>query len=560
MIHGVTHATPPGWTSPAAPASGPGEGRSFWPWVVPAAAVALAVRLLVAASDRVPTADATAFLTAGQSLLDGDGYARYGSSEVGVPPLVPALLAALARFTGDATAGFSAHHVLWGTALVLPVAALGRAVGGARAGWGAAWAAALCPGLVVTGGIDGGGSELPAVVAVATALALVVDRSSAPTGWRAVAVGVCCGLAYLFRADALVAAAVILLALVVRAWRTRAAQAPVALHWPVVAGAIAVLVAAPWVAWVHQETGQLQLTGKARDTSIEGWAALARHDRVERDALLYRLDDSGEIVRREEVSLVQLAISDPSGFATVQRENVITFLTETLVPEAEWEGTPRWLPPSWELVPLPGLALAGWAAWRRRSQPRVQLLLAVAGANLAVAFAFFIQDRYLVPFVTVACVLVGVGLADLGSPRWRRALQALLVTLAALAIGAQISGPAGLLSRPEPAEHRAIGEVLAQTTTSKDRVMTRSMTVRYYLGRPTVPFPYGEPSTVLDYACRKGVDLIVVDERQVGSLRPQLRSWLGPGPWTGLRLEHEITVDGWPARAFTVEDCAATRR
>jgi 4-amino-4-deoxy-L-arabinose transferase-like glycosyltransferase len=551
----VTHATSDTRANSSSQTAADDAGRAFWLWVMPPAAVALALRVLVAATDRVPTADATAFLTAGQSLLDGDGYARYGSAEVGVPPLVPALLAALARLTRDSTTGFSVHHVLWGTALVLPVAAVARSLAGNRAGWAAAWAAALCPGLVVTAGIGGGGSELPAVVATATALALVVDRAGPPTGWRAVAVGVCCGLAYLFRADALLAAAVILLALAVRAGRSRPDQARGALLGLLVAGAAAVAVAAPWVAWVHQETGRLQLTGKASDTSIEGWAALARHDRVERDALLYRLDESGEIVRREEVSLVQLAMSDPAGFLGIQRENLTTLTEESLIPEASWDGAPVWLPPSWELVPLPGLVLAGWATWRRRSQPRVQLLVALVGANLAVTFAFFVQDRYLVPAVTVACVLIGVGLSDLQARWWRRAMAGLLVVSAALAIGAETSGPTGQLTRAEPAEHRAIGEILAETTTRQDRVMTRSMTVRYYLGRATVPFPYGEPATVLDYACRKGVDLIVVDERQVGSLRPQLASWLGPGPWDGLRLEQEITVDDRLVRVFAVQGC-----
>jgi hypothetical protein len=81
--------------------------------------------------------------------------------------------------------------------------------------------------------------------------------------------------------------------------------------------------------------------------------------------------------------------------------------------------------------------------------------------------------------------------------------------------------------------------------------MTRSMTVRYYLGRPTVPFPYGSPQQVLDYACRKHVDYVVVDGK-VAQLRPHLRSWLGDGPWQGLRLVRELTVDGATARIFDV--------
>jgi 4-amino-4-deoxy-L-arabinose transferase-like glycosyltransferase len=525
--------------------------RAFWPWVTPALLTAAAVRLAVAASDRVPTADATAFLTSGQSLLSGQGYARYGIVETSVSPLVPALLAALARLTGDPTAGFSLHHVLWGTLLVLPVAAVGRAVGGDRAGWRSAWAAALCPGLAVAAGIDGGGSELPAVVALATALAVVLSRQARPDGWRALAVGGLVGVAYLSRADALPAAAVVLAALAVRLWRSRTAQrgrVEVAAA-VLVAGLATVAVAAPWPAWVHEQSGQWQLTGKASDTSLAGWQALARHDRLERDALLYRLDDSGEIVRRHEQSLTTLVSHDPQSFLDVQRTNLGMLVEQTVVPDARWEP-PLHLPPSWELVPLPGLLLAGWVLWRRRRDHRVQVLAAVAAANVAVTLTFFVQDRYLAPSVMVTCALVGVGLADLRSPLARRLLQTLLAALALLAVAAGTSDD-GLLQRAEPVEQRAAGQLLAAATAPDDRVMTRSMTVRYYLGRRTVPFPYGTPEQVLAYACRKKVDYVVVDDK-VAALRPQLADWLGSGPWPGLRLVHELTVDEATARVFAV--------
>jgi hypothetical protein len=314
--------------------------------------------------------------------------------------------------------------------------------------------------------------------------------------------------------------------------------------------AAAVSVAAPWPAWGHAETGRWQLTGKASDTSLAGWEALARHDRLERDALLYRLDDSGEIVRRQQQSLVALVADDPQSFLAVQRTNVTMLLDQTVRPDARWTA-PSWLPPTWELVPLPGLLLAGWVLWRRRRDSRVRLLAGVAAANIAVTLMFFVQDRYLAPSVVVACALVGVGLADLRSALVRRGLQGLLAVLAVLALAAGTAGPAGLLDRPEPTEQRAVGQVLARTTAPDDKVMTRSMTVRYYLGRRTVPFPYGTSAQVIDYACRKGVDHIVVDGK-VAALRPSLAPWLGPGPWPRLRLEHELSVDGATARVFGV--------
>ena len=531
------------------------DSRALWVRVLPAALAALLIRVTVAAVDRIPTADATAFLTSGESLLSGDGYARYGVAETGVPPLVPAMLAGLARLFDDATVGFSAHHVLWGTVLVFPVAAVGLAVAGPRAGLRAAWAAALSPGLAVALGISGGGSELPALVALFTALALVVDRAAAPVGWRAAAIGASCGLAYLFRADTLLACLLVLAALWLRLHRRRSGGTGQTWRATVTASAVALVVALPWPVWVYEQTGRVQLSGKASESTIEGWEALARHDRVARDALIYRLDDSGEIVGRQQVSLVALATADPRSFLSVQRENLATLAEEVLVPQARWPASSWTLPPSWELVPLPGLLLAAWAAWRRRRQPRVQLLLGVAAANVVVIMAFFVQDRYLATSVAVACVLIGAGLADLPSSSARRATQSLLVVLAALAIGADVTSRLAGPPSSEPTDHRAVGEMLATSTSADESVMTRSMTVRYYLGRRTVPFPYGEPDEVMDYACRKGVDLIVVDERQVAQMRPQLQPWLGSGPWPGLRLDMELVVDGRLVRVLETTDC-----
>jgi hypothetical protein len=179
------------------------------------------------------------------------------------------------------------------------------------------------------------------------------------------------------------------------------------------------------------------------------------------------------------------------------------------------------------------------------------VVVAVAAANVAVTLAFFVQPRYLATAVTMACVLVGVGLADVASSTWRRGLQGLLAVLAVVAMVAAVPGRDPRSPLPEPVEQREVGQVLAATA-PEARVMTRSMTVRYYLGRRTVPFPYGTPEQVVGYACRKKVDLIVLDER-VRALRPPLADWFGAGPWTGVRLVRDVVVDGATARVLAVE-------
>jgi hypothetical protein len=561
-----------------------------------------ALRVGLAWSDQVISNDATAYLESGRSLLDGDGYARYGIAELHFPPVTPIVLAAAWDLTGDPEVAFDLVVVATGLLLVFPVAALARRLGGDLAGLGAATAVALVPGLAVIPSAAGGGSENIYVSLLMTTVWLVVAMGDV-TGWRrgamAALAGATGGLAYLTRPEGLFVVALVLAAVVLgavrgglsmtvtaeggrsqggkwgrwtwnvtaeggrsqgggwgrwtwRPWTALRRHGPALARVAVPFVAAFAMLAAPYVAFLHGQTGRWELTAKSRDASIEAWRAVAETDRGARDRILYKLDDDGERFERGGRSLVALAADDPAGYAGIVGVNARELADFLVVPRLAGGavGVPRWV-----VIPLPLLAFALWGGWRRRHARPVPLLAAVGAVSIATALGFFVQPRYLTPALGPLCVMAGVALPLLrhsGRRVWG-AVAIIGVLILVVPVVDDIPADEGIFATYEPVEHELAGEWLAAHAAPEARVMTRSMVVEFYAGRPTVAMPAASLADMLAFARHHGVEYLVLDEFLMWRFRPQFLSLFDPGPWPGLRLVHELTYEGRVTRIFALD-------
>ncbi len=541
------------------------RGRRYWLLLLVPFALGAALRVGLAWSDQVINNDTTAYLESGRSLLDGEGYSRYGVPQLHFPPVTPVLLGAAWDLTGDPEAAFDLVVVVSGLLLIFPVAALARRLGGDLAGLGAATAVALAPGLAVIPSSAGGGSENVYASLLMTTVCLVVAVGDA-TGRRRAALaalaGVTGGLAYLTRPEGLLLVALMVMAAALGAVPGRAAwrrpwsgllQHRGAVTSVVVPFVVAfALMAAPYVAFLHGHTGRWELTAKSRDASIEAWRAVAETDRAARDRILYRLHDDGDRFRREGRSLVALAVDDPAGYAGIVGVNARELLDIVVVPRLAGGllGVPRWV-----VFPVPLLALAIWAGWRRRRSRPVPLLAAMGAVTIATALGFFVQPRYLTPALGPLCVLVGVAIPLLrrsGRRTWAVVAIIGVLTLAAPVVD-DIPADRGIFDNHEPVEHEVAGEWLAANTAPGARVMTRSMVLEFYARRPTVAMPAASLTATLTFARHHGAEYLVIDEFLMSRFRPQLMPLLGPLPWPGLRLVHELTHDHRVTRIFALD-------
>jgi hypothetical protein len=161
---------------------------------------------------------------------------------------------------------------------------------------------------------------------------------------------------------------------------------------------------------------------------------------------------------------------------------------------------------------------------------------------------FFIQDRYLAGALIPALVWIGEGTAWLGgwlTRTWRAVADGRLVSKVT-AFGFPLSAiPALLLAiillwqQPrlwatlhwthsfQPG-HLAAAEVLRAGVPADVVVMSRYPAIAFHAGTRWAPTPAAEWPQVLAYARAHRAGYLVVDEWEVGRLRPQLQFLLDP--------------------------------
>jgi hypothetical protein len=549
------------------------DGRS-WPFgllVVAAVAAGFVLRVAIGLTDDAPSTDETAYLRSGLSLVDGDGFVRNGGPELHFPPFVPFLLGLAGKVFDNPHTGTVVLTCLASTLIVVPLALLGRKVAGTVGGLTTAWVVALGPVLSTTLVNRGAGSEGVYALLLVTALWLVV-AAAGRIGWGRLArvggAGLMVGLAYLTRPEGLFFAAplgVAVLVLAVRpvrasgapgsvgspgspgssAWRDRArAAVPAAAAF----GLPLLLCVAPYVTYLHDNTGSWQLSAKTQDVSLRAWDAVARGDRHDRDQELYRLDATGLDFDDDRTSLPTLAREDPRGYAGIVGANVRTLAEDILNPQQVL---------AWLLLPLPLWGLAVHGAWRHRRSGAVRLLLAIGALPVATALVFFVQPRYLIVGAALATVLVGAGVAAL-APRWRGPVFGGAVALLVLSSVQGFEGGGGWWHPTDQTDHQAAGEWLAANTAGDARIMARSYVVEYYAERPTIAIPYGDYDQVLRFARHYGAQYLVLDENTSGRLRPQLALLQLFDVLPGLRLVHEARAEGGVTRIFALDPAPST--
>jgi hypothetical protein len=450
-------------------------------------------------------------------------------------------------------------QVVAGTLLVLPLAGLGRRIGGDRAGLLTAAVVAIGPALTTLVVNRGAGSEAVYTLLVASAVWFAVAARSARLRRAlagAAAAGGTVGLAYLARPEGLLFSALLVPALVLgaiggwKAIRARAVTRSQVGRAALLGGAFtaALLVPlTPYVSYLHDKTGQWQLTAKTHDTSIEAWRYVAEGDRPARDSLLYEVDEeTGLDFVAEQHTLPELARNEPGKYLAIVGVNIRTLFDVSVTPDLKGPI------PHWEVIPVALLALGFWAVWRNWRNPTAMLVFAASGVPVLTALIFFVQPRYLIPAAAFMCVLVGVGLAQI-PVRWRAAAWSLAAVLLLTSTAAGFYGSAGWWHPREHVEHRIVGKWLNDHTEPDDKIMNRSMVIEFYAERSTVAVPYADNlDETLRFARYYGADYLVADEYFLEWVRPQLHELWEPGPWEGVDLVHEFETEGRTTRVFRV--------
>jgi hypothetical protein len=479
-------------------------------------AVGVLVRLVFAYTDNVVGPDEAAYLGTGANIWNGHGITYRGSPELHFPPLLPVILGAIAKITPEPHHATVLVTFVASCALLLIVGALAWRIAGRRAGVLALWIGALSPGIGVNLARGTGGSEAIYAAVICGAALLTIGRRGTwderPSLWRAGAVGLLIGVSYLLRPEGILISAVFGVVLGIRAIGGRVERTAftstnlrrlLATGLACLAGLL--VLAGPYVRYLHQQSGHWELTAKSVDVNIEAWRALAAQDRAKRDTYLYKLDPSGHTTEQKKYSLTVLAREHPRAYLGIVGENfrqlyksLLSFNTTTM--------------PGWRLFALPLFPFALWGLWKHRSQTTVIAVAGVLALSLATVIGFFVLNRYLPPVVAALAVFAAVGLADLDGRRLRTWVSIGIVT-SIMSIGTYLEGPHGpQLVRERPELQIAARWLREHHIPKGDAVMTRSTALPYYLpnNKLIVP-PVGTISQVWRYARFQNVKYFIFD-------------------------------------------------
>ena len=522
-------------------------------------AVSLLLQLVIAAGERLPSVDGTAYFEAGRNLLGGNGFTRRGDPELHFPPLTPIALGGLERITGSELAALRIWNLSCGLLVLAAIILLARQI------WKdddttvvAAWLGGTVAGLIPLFSRQGGGSESISVATLLFAAYFAIRALSSGTSERRrllglAAAGLAVGLSYLARPESLLPGAILGAGVAFDDLRRPGSivdRGRRLVLWCGAFGLPVLLCAFPYLAYLHGHTGKWSPTAKSQDASIGAWRAVAENNRLERDRVLYAVNSSGTGLGVPTESLTTLAREDPTGWLGIVWVNIKTIFRFYVMPEFSFG-------PSWRMIPGFLLIPAAMEAWRSRRRRSLQILGAMALGPLATCVAFFTLPRYLVLTTAVITLLAARGLVVLlrrWSPGWRRLAIVVTVVFMATSTIAEVEPFLPWGKTTDPVEQAAAGRWIEENTPAASRIMTRSFHVQAYANRPVVAMPASDYATMLKFARRMGVDYVVADEATVSRRRPELyaalMTWDDP---PGLELVKSLTERGEEVRIFRLD-------
>ncbi|MFQ5496169.1 MAG: hypothetical protein ACE5EX_12405, partial [Phycisphaerae bacterium] len=296
------------------------------------------------------------------------------------------------------------------------------------------------------------------------------------------------------------------------------------------------LCAAPYIVYLHAQTGRWTVSGKLAVTWDIGQAVQDR-DPAEYDRVTAGLDPEGkEIIwfspHRFDRNLVQIVAADPTGLARRLARNA-RVVAGRLVGRTAFPSP---------LTPPVALGLFT-AAWSRRRLRR-EALLAMGLLPLITFLPFHVELRFFAPAFVVLLIWSADGLARFGDwlvatahALWpplvagKRTLALSLLPGALAIVCLLVAMPAAYREGLQSTDfgHKDAGLWLHENTPADAVVLTRDIAVALYAERAWVPSPHAEFDAYLGYALRHGADYLVADERELTVLRPHLGFLLDTG-------------------------------
>jgi 4-amino-4-deoxy-L-arabinose transferase-like glycosyltransferase len=480
---------------------------------------------------RIVWGDEPFYLWLGRNWLTGQGYSFTGYSDVHHTPMYPLLSGLFYLLTRDMELASDICYLVFGVLLVIPIYFLAKEMFGRKVGYVSAMLLAIYPAISTAPLFWGTFTEPPYYFFVYTGLLMTLLALRQCRRWAYLLAGVCFGLAYLTRPEAVAYVGICGVVLVVvrlfeKRLFTRSTWIDLALY---AAGFLVLFM--PYAYYVYQVTGSWMVSEKAGVTFVT-CIGLSEGNTAAFDLATWGLDSTGKEVfffSRESyhVSMIDVIRAYPAEFIQLLVRNVRRFISSLF--------TLALFP--FYLLPLMGLAFFK-AAWDK-ARAKGELLLLASLTPVLAFLLFFIQDRYIATLLPTLAIWLGAGVYELGV--WLRAtVQNLLgerkwkgiwsrvvvaVPTVAMILFFALLQPRVIEQYTSTGsfriEHKNVGLWLKDNIPAGSVVMSRYPAIAFYADSRWEPTPNAPYAQVLTYAEANGVDYFVVDELETRELRPQ---------------------------------------
>lgn len=515
----------------------------------------LALRLQYLSLQEVIGTDGAWYAILGANLVHGRGYADpTGATSTFYPPLYPITIGLFSLLTGNLERAGRLSALVASIALVPVTYYLAKATFDRRVAAVAAVIVALLPALAENGVLVLA-EALYTLLLTGGALAVIAGlqtRGARQALWCAVA-GACLAGAGLTRPEGYPYAPIFGLLILAAAWHARRRAGLRQLATPVLAvGAAYLLVLAPYLVFMRQQTGLWQVSGKVATNVVVAYRGAMAEERN-----YFALNQAGTGIggfAADTDSLFDTIRRSPAGFVKHYRLALVDearLLVDTLSPIL------------FALL-VPGLAFSAWP----RGQRLLRVALLALLAQLVLLPIFFLDQRFLLPMMPPLAVLAGAGVVALASrvagpaPPWWRGTAAwsggILFAWLLWFSPLLLIGPLGNYDRWNQAlESKAAGEWLRANAPPGQVILSRKPYVTFYshpTGNRLVELPLGPLDAVVAYGRRRGAGYLVIDERSLTLYRPALMPLLdGPAP-PGLTMVYDWhDKPGYRIRIFKID-------
>ena len=471
-----------------------------------------------------------------ENLVHGRGYIGIATpgKELMFPPLFPFLIAALTLVTHDAEYAGRLVSVLLGTLLTVPVYFIGRHLYSRPVALLSATLIACHPLLINFSATLY--CETTYVTLLLTAVYWSLRAFQRQNAGSFAAGGLFFGLAYLTRPEAMVYPfVVVVLAFLWSRIRERQFHLSATLWMP----AISLLLAIPYILWLHGETGQWRIEGKSPLNYTTARRMQIGEDPYEAQyAVGPDLRERGVWIQSnlETIRSTRFTAREFVSYLRAKSREVLTF------PKDSISG-------SLVLGSPPLFAFAVLGLFRRRWNPETIVdqffLCTVIGVACGALFGiYYLSLRFLLVLLPVFIVWASNGIAAMAV--WGRSMVGVVnggrgSRGAAVGVAAVLSAVIPVLSVMTISEAyeirasnrssrpiRMAGAWLDAYAPGSKTVVDVTTSMAFHANAEFIPFPYCSPETALRYFDKRNVDFIILKDPEVPS-RPYLKEWMENG-------------------------------